>query len=311
MALHVITGAGATGSATALLLAEAGEHVRIVTRSGGGPEHPLVERVAADASDPDALTALVEGARTLYNCAAPAYQDWRTAFPPLAAALLTAAERTGADYVMLGNVYGYGPFDGPLTPDLPMAPTTAKGRVRAAMWEDALAAHRAGRIRVAEVRASDYLGADALSLFTLMAAPAIRAGEVAVVPADPDVPHSWSYTGDVARTLVAVGTSTRPEVWGRAWHVPSVSELPLRGLADRLAAAAGAPPARVASMSDAELAALAAADDLMAEVAEMRYLGDEPLFLDASETVAAFGVRPTGLEVVLAEMARTPVHSPV
>ncbi|MEJ8644754.1 NAD-dependent epimerase/dehydratase family protein [Streptomyces sp. MS1.HAVA.3] len=163
MSLHVITGAGVIGTTTARLLADAGEQVRVITRSGGGPEHPLVERVAADVTDTVRLTGLLRGARTLYNAAAPAYQDWRTAFAPLAVSLLAAAEGTGTDYVMLGNVYGYGPVDGPLTPDLPMKPTSDKGRVRAAMWEEALAAHRAGRVRVAEVRASDFLGAGALS----------------------------------------------------------------------------------------------------------------------------------------------------
>jgi hypothetical protein len=76
----------------------------------------------------------------------------------LAASLLAAAEQTGADYVMVGNAYGYGPVDGPMTEDLPLAATTSKGRVRARMWLDAKAAHGAGRVRAAEVRAHDFLG---------------------------------------------------------------------------------------------------------------------------------------------------------
>src|SRR5271166_2929350 len=55
MSEHVIVGAGAVGSAAALLLAERGEHVRIVSRRGGGPEHPAIERVAADATDAERL----------------------------------------------------------------------------------------------------------------------------------------------------------------------------------------------------------------------------------------------------------------
>src|SRR3981081_1071398 len=68
MSLHVIVGSGSVGSATAQLLAERGERVRIVTRRGGGPEHPAIERVAADATDPNRLSALTEGAAALYNC---------------------------------------------------------------------------------------------------------------------------------------------------------------------------------------------------------------------------------------------------
>ena len=80
----------------------------------------------------------------MYNCANPPYHRWPELWPPLAAAMLAAAERTGAVLVTMSNLYGYGPVDGPMTEDLPLRPTTAKGRVRAAMWHDALAAHQAG-----------------------------------------------------------------------------------------------------------------------------------------------------------------------
>jgi NAD(P)-dependent dehydrogenase (short-subunit alcohol dehydrogenase family) len=50
MDVQLVIGAAAIGTATAQLLADRGERVRLVTRSGGGPEHPAVERVAADAS---------------------------------------------------------------------------------------------------------------------------------------------------------------------------------------------------------------------------------------------------------------------
>ncbi|WP_327252250.1 NAD-dependent epimerase/dehydratase family protein [Streptomyces sp. NBC_01244] len=303
MSVHVITGAGPIGTATARLLAASGERVRVVTRTGGGPEHPLVERVAADITDTDRLTELLRGARTLYNAAAPAYQDWRTAFPPLAASLLTAAERTGTDYVMLGNLYGYGPVAEPLTPGLPLRPTSDKGRVRAAMWEEALAAHKAGRVRVAEVRASDFLGEGALSLFTWTVVPAVLAGTEALLPVGLDEAHAWSYADDVARTLIAVGG--REDGWGRAWHVPSTSELSVRALAGRLAAAAGAPDPRLRRMTPGELAELAARDAVMAEVPEMAYLYDRALRLDASETERVLGVRATALDLVLKELVES------
>ncbi|MFZ3496926.1 NAD-dependent epimerase/dehydratase family protein [Streptomyces sp. 5.8] len=309
MSVHVVTGAGPIGTATARLLAASGERVRVITRSGGGPEHPLVERVAADITDTDRLTDLLRGARTLYNAAAPAYQDWRTAFPPLAASLLTAAERTGTDYVMLGNLYGYGYGYGsaaePLTPGLPLRPTSDKGRVRAAIWEQALAAHEAGRVRAAEVRASDFLGAGALSLFTWTAVPAVLAGTEAVFPVGLDEAHAWSYVGDVARTLIAVGAREGEDGWGRAWHVPSASELSIRALAGRLAEAAGAPDPRLRRMTPVELAELVARDAVMAEVPEMAYMYDRALRLDASETEAVLGVRATALEPVLKELVES------
>ena len=74
MALHVIVGAGPIGTSTAEHLVALGHQVRVVTRSGSGPEH--VERVAADATDADRLTELTRGAAALYNCANPPYHRW-------------------------------------------------------------------------------------------------------------------------------------------------------------------------------------------------------------------------------------------
>jgi len=70
--VQLVIGAGAVGTATALLLAERGGRVRLVTRSGAGPEHPVIERVAADASDADALNGLAEGVAVIYSCVGPA-----------------------------------------------------------------------------------------------------------------------------------------------------------------------------------------------------------------------------------------------
>src|SRR6478735_851436 len=111
MSLHVIVGAGPVGTATARLLAERGELVRVVTRRGTGPEHAAIERIAADATDAARLSALAAGAVALYNCANPLYHRWLTDWPPLAAALLTAAERSGAVLAVASNLYGYGRED--------------------------------------------------------------------------------------------------------------------------------------------------------------------------------------------------------
>ena len=58
--------------------------------------HPDIERIAADASDAERLSALAEGAVAIYNCVNPLYHRWLTDWPPIAAALRTAAERSGA-----------------------------------------------------------------------------------------------------------------------------------------------------------------------------------------------------------------------
>lgn len=291
---HLIVGAGPTGTHTARLLAEAGDNVTLVTRRGHGPLHQNIARVALDATDGEALARLAAGHATVFNCAMPRYDRWPQDFPPIAAALLHAARYTGAALVMLGNVYGYGEVDGPLTADLPMAPHTAKGRVRAAMWQDALASG----VRVTEVRASDYLGHGASSLYTLMTLPALLRGEPAPYAGDLDAPHSWSYTRDVAATLVAAARDERS--WSRAWHVPS-HDLSARELSRRFATAAGLPAPVLERMPLTALRALGETDSILAEVVEMAYLYERPLRLDAAATRNALGIEATALEQILAD----------
>ncbi|MEU1209147.1 NAD-dependent epimerase/dehydratase family protein [Nocardia sp. NPDC005825] len=300
MSLHVVIGAGPVGTATARLLAARGDHVRIVTRSGSGPEHPNIDRITADATDPRALLAHCAGAAALYQCAQPAYHRWPQDFPPLHHAILTVAERSGAPLITVGNLYAYGEFDGPVSESHPLHPNSAKGRVRADLWSEQLAAHRSDRIRTAEVRGSDYLGPAATSAFTVMVWPAVLAGKRALVPADLDAPHSWTATEDVARLLVAVADDET--AWGRAWHVPTAPPLSVRALADLTASVAGAPPARVGRMPAALLwtAGLFLRD--AREMRELRYQFDRPFVLDSSAATTHFALRPTPLEETLRAM---------
>lgn len=300
MSLHVVVGAGGTGAATARQLADAGERVRLVTRRGSGPDHPQIERVAADAADAARLTRLAEGAATLFNCAAPAYHRWPAQFPPLARAMLTAAEHSGAGYVMLGNLYAYGPVASPMTEDLPLAATTVKGRIRAKIWQDALAAHQAGRVRVTEVRASDFIGAGAVSLVTLTISPKVLAGKPAFVPADLDAPHSWTATGDAASALIALSRDDRS--WGRSWHVPTSPPLSVRQLAAALAGLAGAPAPRIRRIPGPLLTLAGTFSPLIRELPEMQYQFQQPFELDSSATEQAFGLTPSPVKDALAQL---------
>ncbi|WP_067574742.1 NAD-dependent epimerase/dehydratase family protein [Nocardia acidivorans] len=299
MSLHVVAGAGGTGSRTALELAEAGERVRLVSRRGLGPEHPRIELAVGDTTDADRMSELATGAVSLINTTWPAYDRWPAEFPPIGAALLTAAERTGAGYVSLSNTYGYGRVDGAFTEDLPMAPIAVKGAVRAKMWLDALTAHQAGRARVAEVRAAAFLGRDAAtSVYNMFVVPKLLAGEPVSYPGDLDVAKSWSYVGDVARTLAAVA---RSEVgWGRAWHVPS-HRISVRELTVELAAAAAMPAPEFVPMTRTELAWAGSENSVIAEMIEMYYAFEHPDVLDATATERAFGLAATPLDAIIAE----------
>ncbi len=301
MSLHVIVGAGPIGAATATLLAERGERVRVLTRRGGGPQHPAIERVAADATDADRLATLASGAAALYNCASPLYHQWFTDWPPLAAALLTAAERSGAVLATASNLYGYGPVDAPITPATPLAATQPKLRLRAQMWLDALDAQQAGRIRATEVRASDYIEAN--SIFSFVLAKPLLAGKRAYVPAALDVPHSWTSVTDVARTLITAAAAE--QAWGQAWLVPTNPPLTVREISTRFTTLAGAPAPKLTSLPYPVLWASGLFSPTLRELRITNYQWTRPFVLDSTYTEQTFGLTPTPVDEALASIRPT------
>src|ERR1019366_398360 len=232
MGTHIVVGAGAGGTATALELVDLGHQVLMVTRSGSGPDHAGIECLAADASDPVALGRLAGGADAIYNCANPPYHRWPELWPPIASALLSAASESGAVLVTMSNLYGYGPTDHPMVESDPLASTGRKGRVRSEMWSNALAAHQLHRVRATEARASDFFGPGVVgsSHFGRNMEKLLGGKKVQMI-GDPDAPHSWTYVPDVGRVLAILGTDER--AWGKPWHVPSAPPCTQRQLATR------------------------------------------------------------------------------
>ncbi|MCQ4041019.1 NAD-dependent epimerase/dehydratase family protein [Streptantibioticus rubrisoli] len=295
MSRYVVIGFGPAGEATARLLAEEGHSVRVITRSGRGPE-PGIEHVALDAADSERLIEAAQGAAAIYSCAAPPYHRWTSNWPPLASSVCAAAEATGAVLVMLGNLYGYGPVDGPLTEQLPLAATGPKGRVRAAVWQQARRLHEQGRIKAVEVRASDFFGPGVTDGGHLAARvmPRLLRGKPVSTLGDPDVPHSWSYLPDVARALVEVAGEER--AWGRPWHVPTQPALSIREMVDRLAAQSKTGPVAVRRLPPAVLGVASVFSPLVRELKEIRHQFDRPFVVDSSAYEAEFAVRATPVD---------------
>ena len=300
MSKHVVVGAGPIGAATASLLAGRGHEVVIVTRSGSGPTHPAVARIAADASSSAAVIEITAGAAAIYNCANPAYHRWPIDWPPLAAALLTAAERSGAVLATVSNLYGYGPVVGPMTEGLPLVAQGHKGRTRAQMWRAALAAHDAGRVRATEVRGSDYVAPGPSSHLGDRVVPRLLAHKKVAVLKSADAPHTWTSVDDVASLLVTVAADERG--WGRAWHVPSNAPRTQREAVGDLCRVAGVDPVKVSEHPAELMRLLGVFNPLIREFAEVSYQFEKPFILDSSAATNTFGLAATPWDDVLARV---------
>ncbi|MFL6060543.1 MAG: NAD-dependent epimerase/dehydratase family protein [Marmoricola sp.] len=290
---HLVVGAGPVGRHVAQLLAARGSEVVVATRSGTETGIAGVSHLALDASDADALSAAAEGFSVIYNCANPGdYTSWDEVWPPLAAALLTAAERSGAVYAITGNLYPYGPVDGPMHEGLPDAAADHKGMLRTRMWADAKALHEAGRIRAVEVRGSDFVGTGVGDNgHVTRQVPGMLAGKRAWVIGRADQPHTFTDVLDVARLLIAAAEDESAH--GRIWHVPSNPPRTQRQALTDVMAAVGRPAPKVSQIPAPVFAGLALVVPMLRELKQLDYQWTRPYVLDDSASRAHFGIEPT------------------
>jgi nucleoside-diphosphate-sugar epimerase len=310
--LHVVFGAGQVGRALSERLTDIGLTVRVLSRNRPAGLADGADWRSVDASDPDAATEASAGASVIYQCLNAPYTDWPKLFPPLQQGVLGAAERCGALLVTLENIYGYGPTAGkPMTEDLPLAATTVKGRTRAAMTKELLAAADAGRVRVAIGRAADFFGPGVTetTLGERVFANAV-AGRRADFVGNPELPHTYSYVPDVAAGLATLGTDERAV--NEVWHLPGPKTVTTRAVLDLISTEVGHPVA-IRSIPKLVVRALGLFNPLMRELAEMAYEFDEPFVLDTTKYQSTFGGAGTSLADAVASTVawyRDPVGTP-
>lgn len=309
MTHHLVVGAGGIGRATTTHLVALGHTVTLASRSGRLPDRPweathpgAVMLVSADARDADRLADLASGAASIVNAVnPPSYTTWDVDWPPVARALLEAAERTGAGLVTVSNLYAYGAIDEPVREDRELRPNGHKGRLRAQMWRDALALHEEGRIRATELRASDYFGPRATRgtsvLNDMVLTRAARGATVVMPMGRADAPHSWTYLPDIG--VLAATLATDDRAWGRVWHVPTSPARSLRQVAAQAARAGGHQPGRVWTAPRALVTAGGLVWPLLKELRETRHQFERPFVIDSQLTERTFGLAPTPWEEAL------------
>lgn len=302
MTTHLVLGTGAVGATLANHLAAQGHTVRAVNRSGKrGALHPAIPLSQADLNDPADAASALSGADIVYQVTQPSYTRWEAEFPALQRTILTAAEEAGASVVLADNLYGYGPAQGrTITDSNPQRPTTRKGAVRKAMAEEALAAHAAGRVRIAVTRPSNYVGAS-YGIYRDLVLDQILKGKPARTLGRTNQPHSFSYVPDAARAMAAIGTSE--DGWGRAWITPIMAPLTQADLVARLWDALGQRgKPKVTGMRGLAMRGMGLFMPMLRESAEMMYEFDEPFVVSSAEFERAFGWGATSWDDAVAQM---------
>jgi nucleoside-diphosphate-sugar epimerase len=279
VSLHVVFGAtGGIGRALTEELVSRGQRVRAVSR--GGTPIEGAEAVAADVTEADAAERAASGAGVVYHCVNPGYTKWPQLLPLVSRSILQAAQAAGAKLVYADNLYAYGPVDGPLTEDLPAAARGRKGRVRARVAAELLAADA----RVTIGRASDYYGPHGRmsnageTLFGRLAE-----GKRPIWLGALDQPHTLHYLPDVARGLLVL--AEREEADGEVWHLPAAEPPTAQQFID-LAAGEGT---QVQTIPRLALTVGGVFSPMLRELRETQYQFRAPFVSDSAKFENAFG----------------------
>lgn len=288
---------GPVGAELTCQLAALGATVRGVCRSGRAEAPEGVGVFAGDASDASQVARLVAGAATAYCCIGVDYARYEL-WPPIVEGLLEGCARAGVPLVFADNLYCYGPVDGPLREDLPLTTFGRKPALRARIAERLLAAHAAGRTKVAIGRASDFYGPRVLvSALGERVFPAALAGKAAQVLGDPSRPHAYTYVPDFARALITL--AEHDDAFGQAWHVPNAPVQPTRDVVEAVFRLAGTRP-RVSALPAWLVGLLRPFVPVMGELAELMFQWQRPYLVDHSKYARRFGDHATPLEQGLA-----------
>ncbi len=282
----VLGARGRFGSAAVHAFAQAGWHVYAQMRPGATPPPaaPGVQWLLADPDDTALLAAAAKGAAVVVQGLSPLYTHkvWRTEVPRLTNAAIAITRELGATLMLPASVYNFGEgMPARLLEDTSQNATTFMGRMRIASEALVRDATLDGGMKAVVIRGGNFFGSGSGSWLDLVMAKDIQKGRL-TYPGTVDVPVSWAYLPDMARSFVDVAnrrealpafetlhfaghTLTQQDwvdaigeiAWERGW-------LPASG------------PLQVKAMSWPLLRALGLVMPTLAAICEMRYLWRVP-----------------------------------
>ncbi len=294
----VIFGMGAVGRSIMEQMTAAGRAVTLAQRTRPSDLPALARFVACDATDAEDVKRATAGADAVICAIGLTYDSagWARDWPRIMTNLLAGCEAAGARFVMVDNLYMYGPQTRPLTEDMPLTRYGHKPKVRAditRLWQEA---HDQGRVRCVAVRASDFYGPGVgQSILGDTGLGAMAKGKAAMLLGSADLPHDVAYVPDVARATLTL-LDAPEDAYGQAWHVPCAPTRTLRQILQIGAEDLGA-PLKLTVMPPWVMELTSFFMPILREFKEMRFQTDRPYHVDSSRFAKRFWSDATPFEV--------------
>lgn len=304
MALHTLLGANGT-IATELLpiLLQNNQQVRLVSRNPKAVAG--TETVKADVLDYQQVLRAVQGSDLVYLLVGIEYNidAWRASWPVIMRNVIDACKATGAKLIFFDNIYMYGRVNGKITEDTPFKPVSKKGEVRAQVDTMLLNEMKAGTIKAAIAKATDFYGprCNEKSAPGLLVFDRMKKGQTAQCFVTANQPRSYNYTPDCAKGLYIL--ATHDGAFGQVWHLPTAQ--PTLTSRQFIAVAAKHMHAKnnVQVLPKWMLKIIGLFVPFLKNLYEMLYQWQYPLVFDSAKFEKAFNFTPTPYEQGIKETA--------
>jgi nucleoside-diphosphate-sugar epimerase len=231
--LHTVLGAsGAIGRAVINELTQLQLPVRAVERN---VTHPSLETKAANLLNLQEARAAIAGSSHVYLCIGLPYRAsvWTRQWPIVMQNVIDACAAAHASLIFFDNVYLYGPppLSVPFDETHAQLPETKKGKIRKQINDLLVQAFQQGIISGVIGRSADFYGPYAVNgpLYISFLERMMK-GKAPQSLYPLNVPHTYAFTGDLAKALVTLAQNSSS--YGQAWHLPVGRPITLNELTD-------------------------------------------------------------------------------
>jgi nucleoside-diphosphate-sugar epimerase len=306
--LATILGAGGPiGNDLAKILVAQNARVRLVSRNPKLLDGTVIFK--ADLADREQTVQAVAGSDVVFLLAGLAYETvvWQELWPRIMANTIEACERANAKLVFFDNVYMYGRVQGPMTEQIPDAPCSKKGAVRAAIARTLMNEVQAGNVSALIARAADFYGPNTKNgVPNVLVFENFAKGATASWLVNADVPHSLTFIPDAARGVAML--AERESAFNQIWHLPTAPNPPTGREFIELAAAAFGVKPKYRVLGKPLLRVVGWFDPRVRESYEMLYQSAAPYIFDSTKFATEFGFAGTpyadGIRIAAESYAR-------
>lgn len=183
-------------------------------------DEPLVEIQKGDALQKATIEAAAADVDLIVHAINVPYREWAEKQLPMLENLLAVAEKAGAKFILVDNIYAVGEQSGGwIDENRKKQPTTKKGAIRLQMAEKTLQA----KIPTSVVHFPDFYGPNAQNTAIHIMLAAVLKNKRMPYIGDPKVKREYIYTFDGARALVEIALKDRGV--NEEWYIPGISPI--------------------------------------------------------------------------------------